>query len=132
MQNSAKNVDAFMRKLEPTSAENMMETPNTGTMRPFGKYGMDAQSESNAQSMTKYSKNQDGASEFTRPNFVGRDLSNVRARKDGKKIQYSTDFTKGGANRMRLTHVVQNDGYDTEHMVSPHTIDKEMFKFGGS
>ncbi len=80
--------------------------------------------------MTKYSKNMEGTSEFTRPNFVGRDLSNVRNRKDHKKIQYSTDFTKG--QRMRLTHVQQDGGYETENQISPATIDKDLFKFGGS
>ena len=67
---------------------------------------------------------------MTRPNFVGRDLSNVRNRKDHKKIQYSTDFTKG--NRMRLTHLNQDGGYETENLISPATIDKDLFKFGGS
>jgi hypothetical protein len=47
-QNTAKNVDTFMRKLD-NSAENMMETPITGNARQmFGKAGLETQSDSMA------------------------------------------------------------------------------------
>ena len=65
----------------------MHETPMTGTMRNTQALKMgDAASDSMAQSLTKYSKNPDNVSDFQRPNFVGRDLSNNRRRKDHKKF----------------------------------------------
>lgn len=126
------------------STNGFSEGPLTVAARNAGAHytKADAQSDSMAQSVTKYSKNPETDVEMSvqNPVFLQRDLSNPRAHGSmHKKLQYSTDFTKtgrrkklvqGGGQQLIGDFNVQN-GYETENLHSPGGLEG-VFKFGGS